>query len=153
MYVLAGMNAGFEDCVLLNDLLDQTDDNITETVQLFTEQRQKDAYAICDLALYNYMEMRDLVTKPSFKIRKVIDNYLTIMWPDLWMPLYNSVSFSHIRYSQCVENRKWQNKVSFVVNLSSNSVNCCVSGSFIRLSSFVRFSLPGFSFSVHLTDI
>lgn len=115
LLLLAGMNAGFEDCVLLNQLLDETHNNIAKTVQFFTEQRQKDASAICDLALYNYMEMRDLVTKPSFKIRKVIDKYLAKMCPDLWMPLYKSVSFSHIRYSQCVENRKWQNKV-FVVS-------------------------------------
>ncbi|XP_050293420.1 kynurenine 3-monooxygenase isoform X2 [Anthonomus grandis grandis] len=105
-----GMNAGFEDCTLLNDLLSRTEDNVSKTIKLFSEKRQKDAHAICDLALYNYTEMRDLVTKPSYKFRKMLDKLLGTVFPESWIPLYNSVSFTHMGYSRCVENKEWQDK-------------------------------------------
>ncbi|CAG9772999.1 unnamed protein product [Ceutorhynchus assimilis] len=106
-----GMNAGFEDCTLLNELLNQTQDNVSKIIKLFTQKRQKDAFAICDLAMYNYIEMRDLVTKPTYKLRKIVDGTLAKLWPEIWVPLYNSVSFSHMEYSKCVENKSWQDEV------------------------------------------
>ncbi|XP_066150173.1 kynurenine 3-monooxygenase isoform X2 [Euwallacea fornicatus] len=112
-----GMNAGFEDCTILNEILNETDDDIQKSIELFTERRREDAFAISDLALYNYEEMRDLVTKPSYRARKAIDKYMSKMWPKFWVPLYNSVSFSHMGYQQCIENRKWQNGV-LIIGLS-----------------------------------
>ena len=106
------MNAGFEDCFILNKILNETNDNIKDAIKLFSMQRKDDAHAICDLAMYNYIEMRDLVTKPSYKLRHTIDNLLFKAFPGLWIPLYNSVSFSGMRYRHCVQNRKWQDKVS-----------------------------------------
>ncbi|XP_076260675.1 kynurenine 3-monooxygenase cn [Rhynchophorus ferrugineus] len=103
-----GMNAGFEDCAYLNKILDQTKDNIKDAIEIFTKTRKDDAHVICDLALYNYTEMCDLVTTRTFKIRKCIDNILLKLMPDTWMPLYHSVSFSHMRYRDCIENRHWQ---------------------------------------------
>lgn len=56
--------------------------------------------------------MRDLVTRLSFRIRKFVDDFLFWMMPNRWMPLYNSVSFSHMPYKKCLENRKWQDNVN-----------------------------------------
>jgi kynurenine 3-monooxygenase len=58
--------------------------------------------------MYNYIEMRDLVTKRSFLVRKKLDNLLHWLFPNWWVPLYTSVTFSRMRYHQCVLNRKWQ---------------------------------------------
>lgn len=55
--------------------------------------------------------MRDLVTKTSFHIRKGLDEILYFMLPSQWIPLYNSVSFTHMPYRDCQRNREWQNKV------------------------------------------
>lgn len=55
--------------------------------------------------------MRDLVTKRSYLLRKKLDELLFWLMPNTWVPLYNSVSFSHMRYSKCIANRKWQDKV------------------------------------------
>ncbi|KAL1506144.1 hypothetical protein ABEB36_005561 [Hypothenemus hampei] len=108
-----GMNAGFEDCFLLNEILNETRDDVGRTTVLFTKKRQIEANAICDLAMYNYEEMRDLVTKPSFVIRKLLDTYLAKIFPRIWIPLYNSVSFSHMPYSKCIENKHWQNQILY----------------------------------------
>ncbi|KAJ8921396.1 hypothetical protein NQ315_003012 [Exocentrus adspersus] len=106
-----GMNAGFEDCFLLDDLLGKLDEDIQKTVNQFSESRVESAQAICDLAMYNYEEMKSLVTKLTYRIRRALDNALFKQFPDKWVPLYNSVSFSHMDYLQCLENRKWQDSV------------------------------------------
>lgn len=107
-----GMNAGFEDCSILNEILENNKDAIDISVQEFTKRRNKDAQAICKLAMYNYVEMRDLVTRRSYYLRKLFDEFLFYLFPEKWVPLYNSVSFTNIRYCDCVENRNWQNRVS-----------------------------------------
>ena len=58
-----GMNAGFEDCTILSELFDKHGTNLEKILTEFSETRWEDAHAICDLAMYNYVEMRDLVNK------------------------------------------------------------------------------------------
>lgn len=106
-----GMNAGFEDCCLLNELLDQCGlDDLGAVFSKFTTTRNPDAEAICDLALYNYVEMRDLVNTPVFMLRKKLDTLLNRLAPSIWIPLYTTVTFSRTRYHECVKNRAWQDK-------------------------------------------
>jgi hypothetical protein len=52
--------------------------------------------------------MRDLVNKRSFLIRKKLDSLLNYLFPRWWVPLYTSVTFSRMRYHQCIANRAWQ---------------------------------------------
>ncbi|XP_064489537.1 kynurenine 3-monooxygenase-like [Ornithodoros turicata] len=106
-----GMNAGFEDCCILNELLDIYGSDFDEVFPKYTEVRNPDAEAICDLALYNYIEMRDLVNSPMFLLRKKFDIVLNKLMPNFWIPLYTSVTFSRLRYHKCIENRAWQDKV------------------------------------------
>ena len=58
-----GMNAGFEDCSLLTDLFNKNGNDLEKILSEFSEVRWEDAHAISDLAMYNYIEMRDLVNK------------------------------------------------------------------------------------------
>lgn len=106
-----GMNAGFEDCVVLKELLCRFDYEVPRVLQEFSSVRKEDACAICDLAMYNYVEMRDLVAKRSFYLRKAFDEFLHAIAPKLWIPLYNSVTFSGMRYADCKNNFQWQNQV------------------------------------------
>ncbi|XP_072943910.1 kynurenine 3-monooxygenase [Epargyreus clarus] len=106
-----GMNAGFEDCTLLDQLFQKHHDNLVDILEEFSETRWEDTFAISDLAMYNYIEMRDLVTRPSYRLRKMFDDFLFWLMPNFWVPLYNSVTFTTMPYSQCVKNRKWQNKM------------------------------------------
>jgi kynurenine 3-monooxygenase len=95
-----GMNAGFEDCRILNRLLDQYKDNWTTVLDVFQQDRKPDTDAIAQLALDNFIEMRDLVADAEFLLRKKIEARLHHLYPDRWIPLYTMVTFSpHIRYS------------------------------------------------------
>jgi len=102
-----GMNCGMEDCLVLNDSMNRHAD-LGEALEEYSKHRNPDAEAMCDLAMYNYIEMRDLVNKKSFLLRKKLDNFLHWLLPDWWVPLYTSVTFSRMRYNRCIENRKWQ---------------------------------------------
>lgn len=56
--------------------------------------------------------MRDLVTRRSYLWRKKLDDFLFWAIPIVWVPLYNSVTFTDMGYSSCISNRKWQDKVN-----------------------------------------
>jgi kynurenine 3-monooxygenase len=55
--------------------------------------------------------MRDLVNRFSFLARKRFDNIMHWLFPNWWVPLYTSVTFSRMRYHLCIENKKWQDRV------------------------------------------
>lgn len=44
-------------------------------------------------------------------MRKSIDDFLYWLLPNTWVPLYNSVSFTHMPYKKCIDNRAWQDKM------------------------------------------
>lgn len=54
--------------------------------------------------------MRDLVNKKSYIYRKYLDDFLSLLLPKKWVPLYNSVTFTHMPYKKCIENRAWQDQ-------------------------------------------
>ncbi|HEY0656411.1 MAG TPA: NAD(P)/FAD-dependent oxidoreductase [Chryseosolibacter sp.] len=96
-----GMNAGFEDCRVLNDLLSKHNDNWDVVLPAFQTIRKPDTDAIAQLALDNFIEMRDLVADADFLLRKKIEAKLHQLYPDKWIPLYSMVTFNdNIRYSE-----------------------------------------------------
>ena len=96
-----GMNAGFEDCSILNSMLDQYHDNWEEAITKFQQQRKPDTDAIAQLALDNFVEMRDLVADKDFLLRKKIEARLHSLYPEQWIPQYSMVTFhTDIRYSE-----------------------------------------------------
>ncbi|CAG0917004.1 unnamed protein product, partial [Notodromas monacha] len=107
-----GMNCGMEDCIILDDLMTKFNEDLSQVLPSYTEFRHPDAVAICDLALYNYVEMRDLVNSKTFLLRKKVDSVLNYLFPTKWVPLYSTVTFSRERYHRCIQNKQWQDKVS-----------------------------------------
>jgi kynurenine 3-monooxygenase len=95
-----GMNAGFEDCRVLNELLDRNNDDWDRVIPDFDSHRKPDADAIAQLALNNFIEMRDLVADPEFLLQKKIEARLHELFPEKWIPLYSMVTFEdNLRYS------------------------------------------------------
>jgi kynurenine 3-monooxygenase len=94
-----GMNAGFEDCTLLDEMADTHSENWEQIFETFNRERVKDANAIADLALRNFIEMRDLVADPQFLLKKKIAAFLHEKYGDDFLPSYSMVSFSNIPYN------------------------------------------------------
>ena len=96
-----GMNAGFEDCSVLNALLDQHGDADWPTIfSEFQAQRKPNTDAMADLALYNFTEMRDRVADPRFLLQKKLEAKIASQYPGRWTPLYSQVTFSHTPYAE-----------------------------------------------------
>ena len=107
-----GMNAGFEDCRILNQLLDTHKDDWDEVLPAFQDLRKADADAIAQLALDNFIEMRDLVGDADFLLRKKIEAKLHELFPNQWIPLYSMVTFhDHIRYSDAYATGQKQKRI------------------------------------------
>lgn len=116
-----GMNAGFEDCRVLNQLLDQHQDNWDTVLPVFQQQRKPDADAIAQLALDNFIEMRDLVADKDFLLRKKIEAKLHELYPTQWIPLYSMVTFhENIRYSEAYTTGQKQKKIMDAVMAQPN---------------------------------
>lgn len=107
-----GMNAGFEDCRILNELLNEYQENWTSVLSAFQERRKPDTDAIAQLALDNFIEMRDLVGDAEFLLRKKIEAKLHELYPDKWIPLYSMVTFhDNMRYSEAYKIGQRQKKI------------------------------------------
>jgi kynurenine 3-monooxygenase len=87
-----GMNAAFEDCLVLDTLLDRHDD-WEPLFADFERSRRPDAAAIAQMALENYTEMRDTVLDAGFVRRKAIAMELERRFPDRFIPRYSMVMF------------------------------------------------------------
>lgn len=103
-----GMNCGFEDCTVFMNMYEQVQGNWDGLLSRFSESRVPDANAILDLALDNYVEMRDKTADPEFLLQKKIETKFSKLHPDKWIPLYSQVTFTNIRYSKAIANGKKQ---------------------------------------------
>ncbi|MCB0700001.1 MAG: FAD-dependent monooxygenase [Chitinophagales bacterium] len=94
-----GMNAGFEDCTILAGLLDKHGDDWDTILEVYDQMRKPNGDAVANLALKNFVEMRDKVADKDFLERKKIEKELHRLYPKEFISVYEMVSFSHIPYS------------------------------------------------------
>lgn len=107
-----GMNCGFEDCRILDELIDEHKDDWNIIFKKFQETRKPDTDAIADLAINNFTEMREKVADPVFLLQKRIEAKLHEKFPDKWIPAYSQVTFNpHIRYSEALRNAMRQEEL------------------------------------------
>lgn len=106
-----GMNSGFEDVRLFVEMAEEMNWNWDRILPAYSAHRKKDADAISELALYNFIEMRDHVSDPNFLRRKKLEAEIQGQYPETWIPLYSMVTFSDIPYSEALRLGKIQRKV------------------------------------------
>ncbi|QCR24131.1 NAD(P)/FAD-dependent oxidoreductase [Pontibacter sp. SGAir0037] len=106
-----GMNAGFEDITVLDQMLETFDGDWHSLFKTFERKRKPDADAIADLAVLNFEEMRDKVADPRFLLRKKIESKISEQYPDKWIPLYTMVTFTDLPYSYAMEAGMMQEKI------------------------------------------
>lgn len=94
-----GMNCGFEDAVELADILSKNPKDTESAFAQFQQNRKKNADAIADMALENYIEMRDSVADAGFLLRRALERLLAERHRGHLVPRYSMVSFSRIPYS------------------------------------------------------
>ena len=103
-----GMNAGFEDCTILDRMYDEYGGDWSRIIPDFSSQHKQNGDAILELALRNFIEMRDLVGDPMFLLRKKIAARLHEKYPE-FIPVYSMVSFTNIPYHIALREHDRQN--------------------------------------------
>jgi kynurenine 3-monooxygenase len=94
-----GLNCGFEDCTCLLELIDRHGDDWPRVFQEFEQARKANTDAIADMAIENFVEMRDRVADPKFLFRKKVELALEAKYPTRFVPKYAMVTFHRIPYS------------------------------------------------------
>jgi len=89
-----GMNCGFEDCRVLNELIHSCDHDWERIFPAYEQARKPNGDAIAELSKRNFVEMSDLAGDSRFQLRKKIEAKFHALHPDLWIPLYSMVTFS-----------------------------------------------------------
>lgn len=96
-----GMNLAFEDCVLLDKILGEPDRSWDEVFSRFESRQVANANAIADMALENYLEMRDTVRNPKYVLQKQLGFELERRLPNQFIPRYSMVMFhAEIPYAE-----------------------------------------------------
>jgi len=101
-----GMNAGFEDCSVLMRTIDKLGLDWSNVFNEFNAERVKDGDAVADLALRNFIEMRDLVADPHFVAKNKIDKKLAVLPDSKWNTLYSMVTFGDMPYHEAISKGK-----------------------------------------------
>lgn len=105
-----GMNCAFEDCSALHSLCCQD----TEWGQVFAElgrARKENCDAIAQLALDNFIEMRDTSAKPEFLIKKALEHALEEAYPGEFISKYSMVSFHRVPYAMALNRGRIQDQI------------------------------------------
>jgi kynurenine 3-monooxygenase len=102
-----GMNAGFEDVRILDEVLQENGD-LKVALNEVQKLRKPNADAIADLALQNFVEMRDLVDDPQFQLQKKMEARLHLEFPN-YLPQYSLVTFSDTPYSEALQKGREHN--------------------------------------------
>jgi len=104
-----GMNAAFEDCVVLDECLEQFPDNRERVFAEYFRRRKENSDALADLAIGNFIEMRDKTASKSFRAKKKLDHLLEAALPGIYVPLYTMVTFTRIPYRVAAKRARLQN--------------------------------------------
>jgi kynurenine 3-monooxygenase len=94
-----GMNCAFEDCLALAEHLQSQNTDRAQAFAAFAAERQPQAHAIAEMALENYIEMRDLVADDDYRLRKALEQKLALRHPGWFVPRYELVSFTRHSYA------------------------------------------------------
>jgi kynurenine 3-monooxygenase len=106
-----GMNAAFEDCVVLDECLAEFPEDRQRAFAEYFARRKKNADALADLAVRNFIEMRDKTASKTFRAKKKLDHLLEGLLPGIYLPLYTMVTFTRMPYADAARRAGLQDRI------------------------------------------
>lgn len=97
-----GMNAGFEDIFVLDQIIQEFGDDWQTIFETYQQRRKPNADAIAELSYRNFMEMSSKTADPKFLLQKKIEKHFSSKHPDKWIPAYSRVTFSEKPYAEAL---------------------------------------------------
>jgi kynurenine 3-monooxygenase len=117
-----GMNAAFEDCVVLDECLEQFPANRERAFTEYFHRRKENADALADLAIGNFIEMRDKTASKIFRAKKKLDHALEAALPGKYLPLYTMVTFTRMPYSAASRRARLQDRILCTATIALLSI-------------------------------
>ena len=114
-----GMNAAFEDCVVLDECLEKFPENRERAFAEYFSRRKENADALADLAIGNFVEMRDKTASKTFRAKKKLDHLLEAALPGIYLPLYTMVTFTRIPYAQAAQRARLQDRIVYAALIAA----------------------------------
>jgi len=108
-----GMNAAFEDCVVFDECLEKFADHRERAFAEYFKRRKENADALADLAIGNFIEMRDKTASKTFRAKKKLDHLLEAALPGVYLPLYTMVTFTRVPYAQAARRARLQDRILY----------------------------------------
>lgn len=106
-----GMNAAFEDVLVLSECMDKHRPDWCRVFETYEASRKPNTDALADLAVTNFIEMRDRTGSRLFLLRKKLEKLLGKLFPWWYVPLYTLVTFTRIPYAEAVVRARRQNRI------------------------------------------
>jgi kynurenine 3-monooxygenase len=106
-----GMNAAFEDCVVLDKCLAEFPQDRHRAFAEYFSRRKENTDALADLAIENFIEMRDKTASRVFRAKKKLDHLLEGLLPGIYLPLYTMVTFTRIPYAKAARRAQLQDRI------------------------------------------
>ena len=106
-----GMNAAFEDCVVLDKCLAEFPQDRHRAFAEYFSRRKENTDALADLAIENFIEMRDKTASRVFRAKKQLDHLLEGLLPGIYLPLYTMVTFTRIPYAKAARRAQLQDRI------------------------------------------
>lgn len=98
-----GMNAGFEDCTVLADLLDRYYDDFDRAFKNYEPLRKPHCEAVTTLSSRAFQELTENVGDPHFHLQKKLERKIHELYPERFVPPYGLIAFSHIPYADALK--------------------------------------------------
>jgi kynurenine 3-monooxygenase len=126
-----GMNAAFEDCVVLDECLQNFPRDHERAFGEYFRRRKENVDALADLAIGNFIEMRDKTASKTFRAKKKLDHALEAALPGIYLPLYTMVTFTRIPYAQAAQRARCQDRIVYAGLIAAVIVIVSLLGHFI----------------------
>ena len=101
-YYGQGANAGFEDCRVLIECLEQSRHNWGEALSKYERLRKPNLDAMADLCKEHYIELRKSLADSQFVFRKQIERRVSELYPGRYQPLYSMIAFTCLPYIEAL---------------------------------------------------
>ena len=115
-----GMNAGFEDIYVLDQLIQEFGDDWERIFTTYQEKRKPNADAIAELSYRNFIEMSSKTADANFLLQKKIEKHFSSKHPEKWIPAYSRVTFSNRPYAEALAEGDAQEEIMKEVMKISN---------------------------------
>lgn len=97
-----GMNSAFEDCRILNSLLDEYQDDWDKVMPAFYHSRKPNTDAVARMSMDNFQEIQTNIRNHDFNLKKQLEHRLMQRYPQQYISKHVLVMFSNISYAQAL---------------------------------------------------